>query len=175
MKFQSALEFITTYSFMFIIIGVAVLLIFLLANSAKSYVPSRCSGTSGLTCQADSFVTNSVAHNSNVVFALSNAQSVPVNVIGILIKLDPNQTMAGSANGNCAPTFLLPGNTMICSLTFPVTKATGASVSGSYVIYAQFCNVAISQLSNTVCQGSGNYTSVTYGGSFATQVTPGVT
>jgi hypothetical protein len=159
MRLQSAVEYMTTYAVMFIILAFGILLVYALSSSARTYVPPICVGVSGFSCNFDTFFSNSISKTSNAILILSNSQTVPVNVFAITVRIS-NQ----SSTGSCSPTFIYPGKNMTCTVTFSGTKPSGSEVTGVYVVNALYCNSGISQLNPQNCK----YTPVTYVGQFTT-------
>ena len=73
MKLQSAIEFLTTYGFVLIIIAALISLVFLVVGSARTEIPSACASFGGLDCNFLSFYSNVSSRYSVVTLSLSNS------------------------------------------------------------------------------------------------------
>ncbi|MDE1823334.1 MAG: hypothetical protein KGH50_03340 [Candidatus Micrarchaeota archaeon] len=159
MKQQSAIEFLTIYGFMFVIIGVTITIIAFIAYTTNGYIPQQCSGLTGLNCEFVIYYSNSLQANAIMTFSMTNAQSVPINITNMTVSIKNL-----SFNGACTPGFLNPGARTVCTVQGPYVPALGSQVQGSYIIRAKYCNSAISQLNQTAC----TYEKVSYVGTFTT-------
>jgi hypothetical protein len=159
MRAQSAIEFLTTYSFLFLIMAVAVSVILFLASAPAASIPSQCSGYAGLNCNFVQVYANQSASYTLVTLLLSNSQGVPVNVSGI------SATVRGATStGTCTPSFMYPGQGTVCAASFPGALPPTYQVQGTYSVNAMFCNSGIANVSSGDC----NYELVSYGGAFTT-------
>lgn len=159
MKEQSAVEFLTIYGFMFVIIGVTITIIAFVAYTTNGYIPQQCSGLTGLDCQFVIFYSNSLQANAIITMRMTNSQSVPINISNISVSVK-NYTF----NGTCAPQFINPGGWTVCSIQGPYTTTLGTQIQGSYIIRAHYCNSPISHLNQTAC----SFEKVSYVGTFST-------
>ena len=165
MKAQSAIEFLTTYGFLFAIIGVTLSFIAFLASSAASSVPSQCSSYAGPSCNFVSFYSNTVSTYSVVTLSITNTQSVPINITDIAVTVR-GTTFAGA----CAPQLVYPGQQATCVAANALAPSIGSTVQGLYSIDAKYCNLGLSAVSKGNCAvpSAANYATVSYGGSFTT-------
>lgn len=161
MKLQSAIEFLTTYGFVLIIIAALISLVFLVVGSARTEIPSACASFGGLDCNFLSFYSNVSSRYSVVTLSLSNSESVPINITNFTV-----QYRSSSAAGMCTPNFAYPGQIVICMAEFDGVSQEGLNVNGYYSIGARFCNSALSGISAANCTQP-----VTYRGSFFSEVT----
>ncbi len=157
MRAQSAIEFLTTYSFLFIILGVIVSVIVYISVFPQQSIPSLCSSFSGPSCNYVSIYSNKSAGYSAVTFSLSNSQSVPINISNTLVTVK-----SFSAIGACTPSFIYPGQWSTCTASIPAALVAGVSLLGYYSLNAQYCNSNVFNLSNGKCA----YELISYGGSF---------
>jgi hypothetical protein len=166
MRSQSSLEFLTTYSFLFIILGIVMSIIVFLSMAPGTFLPSQCNAFSGPTCNFVALTSNSAAGYSLVTISVTNSQSVPINITSM------NTTIKSALSpGACTPTFLYPGEEATC--VSPVNSIYGLTslVEGYYTLNAQYCNSGISSLSGGNCI----FEKVVYSGSFSiepTTITP---
>ncbi|MEM3781818.1 MAG: hypothetical protein QXT43_02570 [Candidatus Micrarchaeaceae archaeon] len=164
MRSQSSIEFLTTYGFMFIIIGVVISVLAFITFSPLVYSPSQCNSYAGLYCSAVQLYSNSTGHFSIVTLSLTNSGSVPVNLSNITV------TVRGlSATGTCTPSIALPGQGIICLAQFASFSPAFASyVQGFYKVSADICNSGISSVYNGTCA----YQSANFSGSFEAPAEP---
>ncbi|MDE1855847.1 MAG: hypothetical protein KGH49_01260 [Candidatus Micrarchaeota archaeon] len=161
MRAQSSIEFLTTYSFLFLIIGVILSFLFFFSTAPRSTIPSQCTSFSGPMCMSTSDYINTSAGYSLLTFSLANSESVPINITSV-------STLINSANsiaGGCTPKIVYPGGYFTCIAAMSRVPSVGSLVSGTYTINALACNGGINSFSNN-CTGGA---SVLYGGSFSTQ------
>ena len=161
MKMQSAIEFLSTYGFVFIVIAVVIAVIFFLATSAQTNFSVQCSGFGGFTCNYASYYTNRTYAYTVATISLSNSQSVPLNISNVSMTIGST-----TVNGLCSPTFIYPGEVGICAAVFNSISSPGALVRGYYSVGAKYCNGGISSLRQGNCTQP-----VLYTGAFLAQTT----
>ncbi len=159
-KLQSALEFLVTYSFMFIILAVAMAIIFFVALPPSAVVSSRCSGFTGLNCLSAQYFSNDTYNYSIVSFLLSNGQSVPLNITNISVLINGK-----TAKGYCAPRYLNPGQELTCAANLTGTEPQLTFLQGYYAVNGKYCNYGISYGQPQNCTNQN----ITYTGSFSLQ------
>lgn len=159
MKAQSAIEFLATYGFLFIILATAIILITLLATSTGVAVQSQCASFGTVSCNyVDYYIGNGY---SLLLFSITNSQAAPVNVISV------NATINSKTwNGLCEPGFLMPGAEATCVVNLPRQGNIGGSESGFYTVNAEYCNAGVGSLNSVEC----SYEPALYSGSFYTYV-----
>jgi hypothetical protein len=160
MRSQSSIEFLTTYSFLFIILGVMISIILFLSMAPSLSMPSQCSAFSGPTCNFVAITSNSATGYSLVTISVTNSQSVPINITSM------NTTIKSLVSpGACTPTFLYPGQEATCVSPVNSIYSLTNLVEGYYVLNAQYCNSGISSLSAANC----TFEKVFYSGSFSSE------
>jgi hypothetical protein len=159
MKAQSSIEFLTTYSFLFIMLGVLASLLFYFASIPRNIIPSSCSSFSGLSCSLASYYANSTAGYSIFTFAFGNSGDVPIEISNISVDV-----RSFTYTGYCSPTFLYPGMYAICVAGSNNVYNLGSIIQGFYKVNAYACNNELSKL------GSYCNEPVIYSGSFTTGV-----
>ncbi|MDE1873638.1 MAG: hypothetical protein KGI04_00775 [Candidatus Micrarchaeota archaeon] len=157
MRSQSSIEFLTTYSFLFIILGVAISVLIFIAGTPAATIPSQCSAFAGPTCNFVYIYTNASAGYTTVTFSLTNSQPVPVNVTNTMVSYK-NNNFAGA----CTPNLVYPGEGSTCTAEIGGAISLTTLVQGFYLLNAQFCNSGVYNLSNSRC----TFESVKYTGSF---------
>ncbi len=161
MKVQSAIEFLSTYGFLFLVLAVVIAALFVLASSASVSVPAQCSGFGGFTCSYSSYYSNITNDYSLATMVLSNSQGVPLNVSNFSITVGST-----TINGLCTPTFVYPGADSVCMSVFNSITSPGVFVRGSYLVGSKYCGGGVGALP------SGNCTvPVIYTGAFQAQAT----
>lgn len=158
MRAQSAIDFLMTYSFMFLVLTTTIIIVVYFISAPSSQIPSQCSSFSGPTCNLVYIYTNRSSLYSIVTVSVSNAQSVPINITGFSVAMN-----GYTYNGFCNPYYLLQGQGSTCAANASFVPPSAAA-QGAYAITAQFCNSATSNVGPTTC----NYQKVSYGGAFIT-------
>ncbi|MGC8676319.1 MAG: hypothetical protein ACP5T3_02270 [Candidatus Micrarchaeia archaeon] len=163
MRAQSSIEFLTTYGFMFIIIGIVVSVLVFITVSPLVYSPSQCSAFSGPYCQFVELYSNTSGHFSLATFVLTNSESVPLNISNITVIISGT-----SATGTCTPLYLLPGQSSVCVALFYRAPPLASYSQGFYLLRTKFCNAGVSGVANGAC----SMESANYSGSFAASASP---
>lgn len=162
MRAQSSIEFLTTYSFLFLILGVVVSVLIFLAMGTTTSVPQQCTSYGGPNCNFVSMYTSKGGY-SLVTLSITNSQSVPINVTGMTATVK-NANYAGS----CTPSFLYPGQEATCVSSVNIGYSPGVTVQGFYSLNAMFCNSGVAALQKANCTFDANFPGRAYGGSFTT-------
>ncbi len=159
---QSAVEFVSVYGFVLLIIGsvLAVLLIF--SNLPLTIYPPGCHSYGGFKCSDILYAPNSTTSNSSVFIFLSNAQPGIVNISSFVATIDNKRSVSGS----CAPSRSTQGNTIRCVADVPLSAKVGSIYAGYYTIYANYCAPLPYLQDSTVCQSNNN---VSFTGQFIVQ------
>ncbi len=158
MRSQSSIEFLSTYTFLFVLIGVVLSVILYITVAPSVSVPSQCAAFSGPTCSFIALYANSSAGYSSATFSIINSQSVPINITNTIV------TIKGATGvGACTPSFLYPGQGSSCTTPLSVVLNAGYLVQGFYTLNAQYCNSGVHSISQLNC----TYETVSYSGSFA--------
>ncbi|MGC9099258.1 MAG: hypothetical protein ACP5HW_01780 [Candidatus Micrarchaeia archaeon] len=153
---QSSIEFLTTYSFLFIMLGILASLIFYFATLPPSMLPESCTAFSGPTCNAAEYYANKSAGYSFFVIALSNSGSTPISVTNITVNVRSN-----TFTGTCSPSLVEPGMYTLCMAGKNSIAPLGTYIQGFYTLHALACNSGIAKL------GLNCNENVSYSGSFA--------
>src|SRR5574340_1101284 len=149
MRLQSSLEFLTTYSFLFLIIGVILSFLFFFASAPKSSIPSQCTAFSGPSCNLASYYVNLSQRYSVVSFSFTNPGPVPINVLNITVLVNT----ANSFASGCIPNVVYPGGTFTCIAAMARTPSIGSQINGYYSYNALYCNSGIGNLQNNCTSG----------------------
>ncbi|MGC8586633.1 MAG: hypothetical protein ACP5K5_03790 [Candidatus Micrarchaeia archaeon] len=153
---QSAIEFISTYAYMLLIIAVVLLLLFMYFSLPKSIMPTTCNFYSGFDCK-DAIYANTSTGSELVVFATDMMPGI-VNTSSFSAYLG----YANSTSGYCAPSFALAGQEIYCVAFFNSKAVLGRSYSGTFKIKANYCAPGSSSISNATCPSGITYTYAGY-------------
>lgn len=157
MRLQSAVEFISTYGFMFLILTLVIALVLFLASYNGTAPTTQCNSFSTLTCNYANFYPNVTYGHGELTLSFTNDQNTPINITSISTTLD-NYTILGV----CSPNFLYPGQESSCLSSIPINSITLSLHNGQYQVKAGYCNSGIAFLNSTSCI----YSNVTYAGTF---------
>ncbi|MCL4374116.1 MAG: hypothetical protein M1360_03985 [Candidatus Marsarchaeota archaeon] len=152
LKGQSAIEFLSTYAFMFLIIAVAVLLLFMYFSLPKNILPSACNFYSGFNC-ADAVYANTSTGSELLIVATDMMPGI-VNTSSFGAYLG----YINSTSGYCAPSFAIAGQEMYCIAYFNSKAVLGRSYGGTFHIKANYCAAGAASIYNASCSASSNFT-----------------
>jgi hypothetical protein len=158
MKSQSAVEFLTTYSWAFLILGmfvVSILAIISLPNkSSASYQPASCYISPSFPCSEALMATNSIASLFILIFQnnLGTGVYFPENALAYNgIVLAPSFTSNATYGGYCYPQNAPVGATITCNVSISGYSIPVASqVNPRFTLIYQICSpVCAKQIYNT--------------------------
>lgn|GEM_PF-2606243 len=155
---QSAIEYITTYGWAIVILGIVISILYLYTSAPAQAIPDTCSFVNGVFCQDIILGTNSISHATTAAFLLTNSKEYSLKNPVLYAQLNGKN----SVPVNCEPPYVLPGGSMICTVTLPVNSTIGALISGNLYLNATYCGLS-NQSSNRNCS---NGVIQTYTGSF---------
>ncbi len=162
MKLQSAIEFMSTYGFMLLIVALIVIAIFYFAYPFRYTTQSQCTIFSRMTCSYTYYTPNTISNTANVVFQVTNTGAAPINVIDANVIISDNTYV-----GQCTPQFMPPGASSICTVLAQGALPPGTQVKGYLSITLNICNSDVSQFGNSI-QTNCLSTPVVYTGEFFT-------
>jgi hypothetical protein len=142
MRLQTSLEFLLTYSWAMLVIGLFLSTVFLisLSHPVQSYIPSQCSITPLLPC-LDTVLTTS-PNLFTMVFQnnLGQALYFPSSAFNV-ITTGTEVTGSQSSLGSCAPLLLPVGGEAVCTATIPgsIVLPTGTQFLVSFIITYELC------------------------------------
>ncbi|MEM3280123.1 MAG: hypothetical protein QXR29_02570 [Candidatus Micrarchaeaceae archaeon] len=158
-KGQSSIEFLTTYGFLFIILGVVISVLIFALSMPTAVLPSQCTSYSGPSCSALLFYTNTSKGYSVITMLISNGQSMPINVTSVTVIISSTK-----ATGVCTPSLVQPGQEAVCEIPISSAARPGSFVQGFYSINATYCTLPISKIGSGCPSGSAP---ISYGGAFS--------
>ncbi len=165
MKSQSAIEFLSTYSFLLIIIGIVITLLVYFASIGRVAIPNTCNTYGGLSCYYSNLYSNSTY--SLFTFVFSNGIGIPLNLTNIQLEFNGKYYI-----GYCNPTFVYPDGSSVCEVVINSSIPIGNEESGFFRINGYSCNGNIKNLTWYNCN---SYSNISFSGSFylqASQINP---
>ncbi len=165
-RLQSALELLSTYGFMLALAAIVLIAITYFVSPLQQVQSNSCTTYGGIACSAIEYYSNTLNNNANIIVYLSNAESVPINVITINVIIGGN-----TYNGICTTnptypsgnTFVNPASGFVCSTQSPLLALKpGSKVQGQFYINLGICNSEVTQLTQANC----NFLNVQSAGSF---------
>jgi hypothetical protein len=160
---QSAIEFLSVYGYVFLIIAIVVAVIALMINVPSSVLPSQCSFYSGFTCSQAALVKNTAG--AALIIQATDAQpgTVSTNAFNAILNY------RSSATGACTPQKVVQGQTIYCVANFSFTPVQTSVYAGTFDLYADYCAPAPQNVSTAPCMPNSN---TVFGGSVRVQPLP---
>lgn len=161
MRLQSAIEFLSTYGFMLLLVAIIFAALIYFAYPTKTLLQSQCTAFGPVKCNFAIFHSDTASNSANVIFSISNGGAAPISVTGANVVLGSK-----TFSGTCSPSIMIPGATSICHATVTPAQSIGTQVSGYFSINAKLCNSPASQFGNAISQPNCTYDDVVYSGEF---------
>ena len=143
MRGQSSVEFLTTYSWAILLLGIFVGVVALMflssSNGLTTFAPSSCYVTPSLPCSQAVVSGNSMG--STFIVILQNNQGVTISFPANAIQVKPSTYTSNTYSGVCLPQIAPAGSTFICSV--PLTNfnpAVGSQLGPSFTLKYQLCS-----------------------------------
>ena len=160
---QSAVEFLSVYGFVILVIAIAIAVLVLFMAIPKTILPTQCTFLSGFSCVDGIYTINSTAGtNSILLISATDMQPGIVNISSFKGYIDFHE----STSGYCVPSVATEGQKVYCIANIGVTPSFGSVYFGTFDIYANYCTPSSSNFYTTKCPSDSNYT---YGGNIRTQ------
>lgn len=159
-RLQSAMEFLSTYGWAFLILAALSLAIFYFVTLPTTEEPMQCVFQLNVYCKSLTITSNSIATTLNII--LVNSQQYLI----LNPKVKVNMGTYGNSNTICSPTSDAAGNTIICVVIFNTAISPGATIGGTIHMNFTVCPSGIA--SNCQPPLLENYT-----GNFTERVAPG--
>ncbi|MGI0141057.1 MAG: Ig-like domain-containing protein [Candidatus Micrarchaeales archaeon] len=128
LKLQSAVEYLLTYGWAFLIAAVVVAALYLFVFAPANVIQSSCSFQSGPHCQDLILGSNSLL--SKMAMLLTNTNQYTI----ISPKITVNITGIAPIQGTCRPYLVLPGGSLICNATITPAISQSALASGTFIV-----------------------------------------
>ncbi len=163
---QSAFEYLVTYGWALLVLGLVLVILFYFTSVPSKVVPNTCQFTTGAFCE--DIVLGSVAttHATVVAFIATNLRKYPVM----------NPTLTTVQNGvnstpvACSPDFVLPGGAIFCEVNTQIKSNPYQFVASSLYLSAVYCGFSATPGTPAGCANGGVRES--YSGSFAGSTQP---
>ncbi len=158
MRAQAAVEFLTTYGFLLLMLAAVLVLLAFYTFFPQAAIPQQCTAYGGPSCSFINLFSNTTGRYSLVTLVLANAQAIPINISSVTVSI-----RSLNFKGACTPNFVLPGQEATCVAYLNESLPLGTVVQGFYSLPATFCNSGIGSLNGTCA-----YENATYTGAFST-------
>ena len=155
---QAALEYLTTYSWVILIIAIVAVLFYLYIK-VPSTLPSSCTFISGFYCTDIVLQSNAITHNTLLTVALSNAQAYAIANPKLFVSI----SAANTTTFACSPNFVLPGGGILCTANVPISTNLGTLLAGDLYLNATYCGLLGNYIYTGNCIGAPRET---YHGTF---------
>ncbi|MGC8710114.1 MAG: hypothetical protein ACP5RF_00660 [Candidatus Micrarchaeia archaeon] len=139
MKAQSAVEFLATYAWAFLIltIFIAVIIVLVTIKNPSGYSPSSCYITPELACSESVFTSSASASSFAIVFMNNLGANLTFGSNSII--LYPNY-LNSSYKGVCMPSYAPKGSAVICNVTLSgVSYSPGSQINPNFKIMYGVC------------------------------------
>ncbi len=161
---QSAVEYLTTYSWAILIIMLALSLLYFYVIEPSIISPSTCSFPGNLSCQDISIGRNTVTGTYVLTMFITNAQEYPVNSPIISVNLNGTNTSKVA----CNPMHVPAGGAMFCQIGVSNSLGLNQYVSGKAFLNESYCGLGANVSAISSCTSP---ITETYVGLFGTHVT----
>ncbi len=165
LKSQSAIEFLSTYGFVILIIGIVISLLFAYISLPKSIIPSQCDFYNGFDCLSSGY---SVNYSSKIgsVFTLIASDTEPGSVT--ITNFSAKVGTYTSNYGFCTPNVSEGGQKIYCYAYFTnFTPVIGNQYNGLFILKSNYCSAPPQNLSNVNCLSKPS--NFTFDGAFRVQ------
>jgi hypothetical protein len=152
MKGQNAVEFLSNYTFVILIITVAIVFVLILANAPKSVFPSECNIYGGFSCAGTIYSINTTANSGSRLFVeIADSEPGIVNISSFSATIGQYKSNAWY----CTPKVAMEGQKVYCTANFAYTPALGNVYSGTFNVSANYCPEGYGL--NYSCASSSSY------------------
>jgi hypothetical protein len=167
LKSQSALEYLVTYGWALLVLGIAAVLLYYFISVPRTIASDTCTFTSTFLCSDMNVGALSSGQLLLTIYGVNQKPYAVSNVHFIVSYTGNNIT-----TGGCFPSYVAPGGRMICQEPLSFTGFIGQFVSGNLYIQGNDCGTAPNYLISKGCTGAQLETIV---GSFSGRVETPVT
>jgi len=164
-KAQSAMEYLTTYGWAILIVGIITSLLYLYSTTPSTIVPTSCVFVTGVHCNAMVIGVNPTTHATTIALFLTNSQPYPLANPYLFVKLNG----ANSTGVSCTPNYALASGSMVCVLPLSKKTSLGQFLSGRLYLNATYCGLQVNYSHSNMCNASPKET---YAGTFQSHIEP---
>ena len=136
MRSQSALEFMSTYGFVFLILAIVIAILYFFIGLPKALVPSQCVFFTNFNCVDSEYTINTATNVGSKLFIV--AQDVEPGIVNIS-SFSAFIGGKNSVSGYCIPSLVVDGEYTYCTANVSVTPTNGNLYSGTFYMYADYC------------------------------------
>ncbi|MDE1870871.1 MAG: pentapeptide repeat-containing protein [Candidatus Micrarchaeota archaeon] len=162
---QTAIEFLSTYGFTFLIIALVLLFLILYTSLPKTILPFQCTFYNAFSCHDLIYINLPNDTGSQLIILASAGQIGVVNFTSFNASINNIH----STSGYCTPNTVIPGERFFCVANFSTVGVQGELYDGVFSMSAGYCANSPSSLNNYSCPASNSFI---YGGSFRTESSP---
>ncbi len=150
---QSAIEFITSYSYVILIVAVVLAIMFLYFSIPKTVIPFQCSFYSGFSCTDAAFVINTIVGGGQLIIVGEDTQAGIINVSSF----NAFVLFHNSTSGYCIPNQATRGQYVYCVANFKFTPNITNVYFGTFQAHANYCTSGTGNLSLLYCPANRDY------------------
>ncbi|MDE1810834.1 MAG: hypothetical protein KGH66_02235 [Candidatus Micrarchaeota archaeon] len=165
MKAQSAMEYLTTYGWALLIVGIVTAILYLYSTTPTTIVPTTCVFVTGAYCNAIVVGANSITHATTVALFLTNSQPYPIATPYLYAQLNG----ANTTQAKCSPNYVVQAGSMICVLNLPIKSSLGQFLAGRLYLNVTYCGINPNYTQSNLCSGAPRET---YAGKFTSHIEP---
>ncbi len=152
LKAQNSIEYILVYTAVFIIAALVVYLVYSSFSNANSLLPSKCTFDFGIDCIGIIEASN----QTGTMFAMLGTNMQPYAIKAPSLSISDGSS---TSTVNCSPSYVKPGQPMLCIGKLNVYKPLLSYASGTLVVNASYCGMPGNGCTNSVNEKFiGNYT-----------------
>jgi hypothetical protein len=151
---QSAVEFLATYGFIFLIISFVIVILYVYVGTPASLLPFECSPYNTFSCSDALISPANAPGTSELVVVLSYGQPGILNLSSFNATIDNIR----SVNGSCVPDVVISGEQSYCVAAFNSPVVIGNIYTGTFLVKGNYCQTPSSIISSTQsCPSGSNY------------------
>lgn len=154
LRSQSAVEFLSAYAFVFLIVALALAILFFLIAIPSTAVASQCIFYSDFTCSDASLAILPAQGGSQLIILAEATQTGLFNISTFNAVINGQK----STHGYCTPKSSAQGQNIYCVANFTLIPAQSAFYSGTFSLKANYCSPSVVNLSAVICPTASNYT-----------------
>ncbi len=135
-KSQSAIEFLSVYGTVLVVVALVIALLFLFINAPTATIQNQCGFYSGFGCINYNYTpTGGTGPGGTLRLQVRNMQTGTVNISAFNAYLHGTQSVSGS----CTPTAIAQGQISNCTASFAFTPNIGAVYNGGAQLVGNYC------------------------------------
>jgi YVTN family beta-propeller protein len=153
-KAQAAMEYMMTYSWAILIIGVMIGLLYFFLTVPKTISPSSCLIETGLFCEDLNIGSYTSGGATVATFYFVNQETYPLSVPQISVNFNGINLTTGA----CYPSYVKEGGAFICQVNLTTKSSINQFASGSLYITVGECGLVPSFLATKNCTNAPQQT-----------------